>query len=131
MFWLISLTKVADSETEIWMIERTLIEALRNNGNLAQARGWAEWQLTFYASWALNVPTECWEYQMNLADARILAAGVLDPTVPAEAARRQDLLEQAAAMLAPDKIAGRLTVDVQEMLREMKGLQAETAPASR
>jgi hypothetical protein len=55
---------------------------------------------------------------------RLQAASLLDPTVPAEAARRKELLDQAAAALAPDKVAGRLTVDVQEMLREIGRLRA-------
>jgi hypothetical protein len=36
-------------------------------------------------------------------------------------------LDQAAATLAPDKFAGRLTVDVQEALQEIEHLRAATA----
>jgi hypothetical protein len=42
-----------------------------------------------------------------------------------------DLDDQAAATLAPDKVAGQLTVDVQEMLQEIERLRAATAPLSR
>jgi hypothetical protein len=42
-----------------------------------------------------------------------------------------DLDDQAAATLAPDKVAGRLTVDVQEMLQEIERLRAAPAPLAR
>ncbi|HUJ42768.1 MAG TPA: serine/threonine-protein kinase [Opitutaceae bacterium] len=125
LFWICSL---ADSQTELGLIENAMIQALRNIGNLAQARGWAEERLTFQASWFLNLPADIWENQKDLAEMRILVASVLDPTIPSEAARRQELLDQAAAILAPDKVAGRLTVDVQEMLQEIQRLRVATAP---
>ena len=43
-----------------------------------------------------------------------------------ETIRRKKLIVQAAATLAPDKVAGRLTVDVPEMLREIERLRAAT-----
>jgi hypothetical protein len=58
-------------------------------------------------------------------------ASLLDPAAAAEAARRKELIDHAAATLAPDKVASRLTVDVQEMLRELERLRAATAPLSR
>jgi hypothetical protein len=51
-------------------------------------------------------------------------ASSLDPAVPADAAHRKELLDRAAATLAPGNVAGRLTVDVQEMLREIERLRA-------
>jgi hypothetical protein len=74
---------------------------------------------------------EYWRGQKHLAKVRLLAASFLDPTVPAEAARRKELLDRAAATLAPDEVAGRLTVDVQEMLRELERLRVATASRPR
>jgi hypothetical protein len=62
---------------------------------------------------------------------RLQAASLLDLAASAEAARRKELLDRVGATLAPDKVAGRLTVDVQEMLRELERLCAATAPLSR
>jgi len=115
-----------DSQWELGLIGRAMCRALRVTGNLAQARGWAEENLAFEASWLLNLPAENWQNQKDKAEARILVASVLDPTDPAEAGRRGELLEQATAILAPDKVAGRLTVDVQEALQEIARLRAET-----
>jgi hypothetical protein len=61
---------------------------------------------------------------------RLQAASSLDPAVPAEAAHRKELLDRVAATLAPDKVAGRLTVDVQEMLREVERLRTAPPPAN-
>ena len=74
---------------------------------------------------------ECWRAQEHLTVVRLSAASVLDPTVPAETSRRKELLDQAAAILAPDKVAGRLTVDVQEALREIEHLRAIPVPPPR
>ncbi len=125
-----SVFGVWDGETVEWATNDALVEALRRNGDLAKARNWADKSVRVFE---LSVPIfpEYWRTQKDLAIARILAAGFLDPTVPFEAARRQKLLDQAAAILAPDKIAGRLTVDVQDALREIERLRAATAPLSR
>jgi hypothetical protein len=74
---------------------------------------------------------EYWRAQKHLAVVRILAASFLNFAVPYEAARRKELLELAAAILAPGKVAGRLTVDVQEALREIEHLRAASAPRQR
>jgi hypothetical protein len=111
--------------TELWILEDAWVEALRENGDLVQARNWSEGFLNFFGgSWGPDGPGEYWRGQKHLAMVRLQAASLLDPTVPAEAARRKELLDQAAAALAPDKVAGRLTVDVQEMLREIGRLRA-------
>jgi hypothetical protein len=121
---------VWDGDTVEWATDHALVEALRKNGDLAQARNWADKSLRDYE---LSVPIfpEYWRAQKQLAIARLRAATFLDPTVPFEAARRQKLLDQAAAVLAPETVAGRLTVDVQEALRELERLRAATAPLSR
>jgi hypothetical protein len=116
-----------DGGTIYWAAEIAWIEALRKSGDLARARMRADIFLPLQESWAPNYP-EFWRAQKHLASLRILGASVLDSAVPYEAARRKKLLDQAAAALAPDKVAGRLTVDVQEALREIERLRAETTP---
>jgi Protein kinase domain len=122
-----SVYGVCDGDTVVWAIENAWVEALRKNGDLAQARKWTEGLSMSYERWVPSFP-EYWQAQKHLAVARVRAASVLDPTVSFEAARRKELLDQAAATLAPDKVAGRLTVDVQEALQEIGRLRAGTAP---
>ncbi|HUL52029.1 MAG TPA: serine/threonine-protein kinase [Opitutaceae bacterium] len=123
----ISIFRVWDGITELWILEDALIEALRRTGDLAQARIWAQQCLTYFEGSGPNGPGEYWRGQKHLAVVRLLAANVLDPAVPAEAARRKELIDRAAATLAPDKVAGRLTIDVQEALREIERLRATRA----
>ena len=127
----ISIFRVWDGITELWILEDALVEALRETGDLAQARIWAQQCLTYFEGSGPNGPGEYWRGQKHLANVRLLAASFLDPTVAAEAARRKELLDRAAATLAPDEVAGRLTVDVQEMLRELERLRAATASRPR
>jgi hypothetical protein len=124
----ISIFRVWDGITELWILEDALVEALRRTGDPVQARIWAQQCLTYFEGSGPNGPGEYWRGQKHLANVRLLAASFVDPNLPTEAARRKELLDQAAATLAPDKVAGRLTVDVQEMLREIERLRA--APAS-
>jgi len=77
--------------------------------------------------WAPSFP-EYWLAQKQLAFARILAASFFDSTAPFEDARRKELLDQAAISLSPEKVAGRLTVDVQEALKEIARLRAVKTP---
>jgi tetratricopeptide (TPR) repeat protein len=118
--------------TELWILEDAWVEALRKNGDLVQARNWSEGFLSFFGgAWGPNGPGEFWRGQKHLAAVRLQVASLLDPAAAAEAARRKELIDHAAATLAPDKVASRLTVDVQEMLRELERLRAATAPLSR
>jgi hypothetical protein len=112
------------------VIDYARIEALRKNGDLAQAKSWTTDALTFAGSWVPNCP-DYWWAQKYLAEVRLLAASVLDPVVPADAAHRREFLDGAAAILAPDKVSGRLTIDVQEMLREIERLRAPIGPPAR
>jgi hypothetical protein len=121
---------VWDGDTVAWAIENASVEALRINGNTAQARRWMDDILWAQEWWVPSFP-EYWQAQKHLAFARIRAASFCDLAVPFEAARRKELLDQAAATLVPDKVAGRLTVDVQEALREIERLRAATAPPPR
>ncbi len=121
-----SLAGSCDGGTVIWTIENAWVEALRKKGDLAQARKWMDNLQYAYEWWVPSFP-EYWRAQKHLAIVRILAASFLDPASPFEAAKRKELLDQAAATLAPDKFAGRLTVDVQEALQEIEHLRAATA----
>jgi hypothetical protein len=124
-------SSVQGATTELWILEDAWVEALRKNGDLAQARYWAEGFLNFFGgSWGPNGPGEFWRGQKHLAMVRLQAASSLDSAVPAEAAHRKELLDRVAATLAPDKVAGRLTVDVQEMLREIERLRTAPPPAN-
>jgi hypothetical protein len=121
---------VDDGDLVMWAMEHAWVEALRNNGDLAPARKWTDDLRGGYEWWVPSFP-EYWRAQKHLAGICVLAASVLDPAVPFEAERRKELLDQAAAILAPDKVAGRLTVDVQEMLKELERLRAATGPPAR
>jgi hypothetical protein len=125
-----SVYGVCDGDTVVWAIEYAWIEALRKNGDLAQAKNQTRNLRYAYEGWVPSFP-EYWRAQKHLAGICVLAASFLDPAGPFEAAKRKELLDQAAAILAPDKVAGRLTVDVQEALREIERLRAATAPRPR
>jgi hypothetical protein len=114
---------VWDRVAVVWAVHEAMIDGLRKTGQTAQARSMAESEVAGIESWAPNFP-ELWRGQKRMAKFQVLLAGLLDPAVPAEAARRKELFDRAAATLAPDKVAGRLTVDVQEMLREIERLSA-------
>jgi hypothetical protein len=125
-----SVYGVCDGDTVVWAIEYAWIEALRKNGDLAQAKNQTRNLRYAYEGWVPSFP-EYWRAQKHLAILRLLEASILDPAIPFEVVNRKELLDQAAAALAPEKVAGRLTVDVQEALRELERLRAATAPQSR
>ena len=125
-----SVYGICDADTVVWAIENAWVEALRKNGDLAQARKWTDDLLGGYEQWVPSFP-EYWRAQKHLAVICVLAASFLDPAGPLEAAKRKELLDQAAAILAPNKVTSRLTVDVQEALREIERLRAASAPQSR
>ncbi|HUJ43268.1 MAG TPA: protein kinase [Opitutaceae bacterium] len=124
-----SVYGVCDGDTVVWAIENAWIDVLRKEGDLAQARIWTDALLWAYEQWVPSFP-EYWRAQKHLTIVRLQKASVLDPAIPFEAVKRKELLNQAAAVLAPDKVAGRLTVDVQEALRELERLRAPTVPQS-
>jgi hypothetical protein len=118
--------QVKGAVIELWMLEDAAVEACRKAGDMAQARKSAgEAEAYFGLAWGADGPGEYWRGQKHLARVRLQAASVLDPSVPAGAARRKELLVLAAAALAPDKVAGRLTVDVREMLQELAVLRGQ------
>jgi hypothetical protein len=118
---------VWDRIAVIWAVHEAMIDGLRKTGQTAQARSMVESEVAGIESWAPSLP-ELWRGQKRMARFEVSLAGLLDPAVPAEAARRKELLDRAAAILAPDKVASRLTVDVQEILRELERLRTATAP---
>jgi len=120
---------VWDGDAVVCATENALIEELRKNGDLARARKWADDLLWANELWAPRF-SEYWRAQKQLAIVSIRAASFLDPTVPFEAARCKELLDQAAAILSPERVAGRLTVDVQETLKDIERLRATKAPPS-
>jgi len=118
---------VDDGDLVMWAMEYAWVEALRKSGDPAQARKCLDELLAGYESWVPSFP-EYWRAQKHLAGICVLAASFLDPAGPLEAAKRKELLDQAAAILASDKVAGRLTVDVQEALGEVERLRSTNAP---
>ena len=92
-----------------------LAEALAKNGNRERARSLSESVLTDWAAAVVRQP-ENWTIKEELAKSLVLLAGVLDPANPADAARRQSLLDRAAAILNSPESQGRLTVDDKEAL---------------
>jgi len=120
-----SLAGACDGGAVVWAIESAWVEALRKNGELTKARKRID-ELRYAIEWWAPSFPGYWRAQKHLAVVRILAASLLDPTVPFEASRRIQLLNLAAATLAPENVAGRLTVDVQEALKEIERLRAST-----
>jgi tetratricopeptide (TPR) repeat protein len=125
-----SLAGACDGGTVVWAIESAWVDALRKNGELTKARKRMD-ELRYANEWWAPSFPEYWRAQKHLATVRILAASFLDPNVPFEEARRKELLDETDAMLAPDKVAGRLTVDVQESLQEIERLRAAIVTPSR
>jgi hypothetical protein len=120
---------VWDSNAVDWANEYAWIGALRKTGHVAQAKRLADDLLWAHGQWVPSFP-DYWRAQKHLAGLRILSASFLDPAVPIEAGRRKELLDQAAAVLAPENVASRLTVDVREALGEIERLQGAKVPPS-
>ena len=102
---------------------RNLAEALAKSGNRERARSLAE---TALAEWeaAIAHQPENWEGKEVGAQVSVLVASLLDPTKPDEAARRQSLLDRAAAILTSPESVGRLKVDDKELLVKIESLRA-------
>ena len=113
-----------------WATNTALMEALERAGDSRQARHRAESGLANVEMWVPQYP-EYWRAQKLQAAIEVLIARMLDPTNLTEAARRKELLDKAATILAPEKTAGRLTVDVRETLAEIERLRASPARANR
>jgi hypothetical protein len=115
-----------DGDAVVWALENAWCEALRKSGGLEQAKRWAGDLLCAYEDWVPDFP-EYWPAQKHLAVVRVQAAGTLDPADPYEGAHRKQLLDQAAATFAPEKVNGRLTADVQGTLKDIERLSVATA----
>ncbi len=125
-----SVYGIWDDHAFKWAIFNARTEALRDGADRAQFRRSADGYQRYLATWVPGYP-EYWRAQVQLAVARLRVAGFLDPAAPFEAALRQKLLDLAAPTLAPDNVAGRLTVDVREALRELDRLRAAPPPPAR
>jgi tetratricopeptide (TPR) repeat protein len=101
---------------------RNLAEALAKTGNPERARSLAE---TGLAKWedAIAHQPENWEGKEMGAKNLVLLAGLLDPAKPDEAARRQSLLDRAAALLTGPESIGRLKMDDKELLAKIAELR--------
>jgi len=99
-----------------------IAESLRQTGSVRPARNWAE-QLLSLREEEFPRTRDSWCRYKGLAELQILVAGLLDPSVPAEAMRRAELLNRASRLLAPTNVEGRLTVDVQESLTKIANLR--------
>jgi hypothetical protein len=109
---------LGDSSTE-WLIQ---------TGDVAMARSLLEEAVTGWEKFLAEDP-RCWGRRLELARTQVQLAGVLDPTIPADAARRTKLLDQAAVVLAGPEAEGRLTVDAKEARKKLEALRA-AAPKS-
>lgn len=97
-------------------------ESLRQTGSVRSARNWAE-QILSLREGEFPRARDSWYRYKRLAELQIVVAGLLDPSVPAEAMRRAELLNRASRLLAPANVEGRLTVDVQELLAKIANLR--------
>src|ERR1035438_9198767 len=104
-----SLAGACDGGTVVWAIESAWVEALRKNGELTKARKRMD-ELRYASEWWAPSFPGYWRAQKHLAVVRLQSASFLDPAVSYEAARRKELLDQAAVILAPDNVAGRPSV---------------------
>ena len=82
---------------------RNLVEALAKSGNRERARSLAETALANWEAAIVHQP-ESWEAKETGAQVFVLVASLLDPAKPDEAARRQSLLDRAAAILTSPQI---------------------------
>jgi tetratricopeptide (TPR) repeat protein len=102
---------------------RNLVEALAKSGNRERARSLAETALANWEAAIVHQP-ESWEAKETGAQVFVLVASLLDPAKPDEAARRQSLLDRAAAILTSPESVGRLQVDDKELLAQIASLRA-------
>ncbi len=100
----------------------SLAEALATTGNRERARSLAESGLATWTT-ALTHQPENWEGKEISAKNLVILASMLDPTKTEEAARRQSLLVQAAAILTSPESEGRLTVDDKNVLAKIEVLR--------
>ena len=104
-----------------------LAEALTQTGSRERARSLME---SVLARWELTLAhqPENWGIKEGVAGSLVLLAGLLDPTNAEDAARRQSLLDRAAAILNSPEAQNRLSVNDKEVMAKMNSLRA-AAPA--
>jgi tRNA A-37 threonylcarbamoyl transferase component Bud32 len=107
-----------------------LVEALAKSGNRERARSLAETGLTNWEA-AITHQPENWEGKEMGAKVFVTVASLLDPTKPDEAARRQSLLDRAAAILTSPESVGRLQVDDKELLARIESLRAASGTSEK
>ena len=100
----------------------SLAETLATTGNRERARSLAESGLATWMT-ALTHQPENWEGKEIGAKNLVILTSMLDPTKTEEAARRQSLLDQAAAILTSSESEGRLTVDDKNVLAKIEVLR--------
>jgi len=106
------------------MADMNLAEALAKNGNRERARSLAETMLAQWEAAIANHPPMNWSGKEYGAEFSVMAASLLDPAKPDEAARRQSLLDRAATILTSPESVGRLQVDDKELLARITALRA-------
>ncbi|MGP8053362.1 MAG: protein kinase domain-containing protein, partial [Limisphaerales bacterium] len=99
-----------------------LVEALAKASNRERARSLAE---TALAKWEASIAhqPENWQGKEIGAEISVMVASLLDPAKPDEAARRQSLLDRAAAILTSPESIGRLKVEDKELLAKIAALR--------
>jgi serine/threonine protein kinase len=104
-----------------------LVEALAKGGNRERARSLAEavlakWEAAIGEA-AIAHESANWSGKEYGAELSVMVASLLDPAKPDEAARRQSLLDRAAAVLTSPESVGRLKVDDKELLAQIESLR--------
>jgi hypothetical protein len=105
------------------MADMNLAEALAKTGNRERARSLAETMLAQWEAAIANHPLINWSGKEYGAEFSVMVASLLDPAKPDEAARRQSLLDRAAAILTSPESVGRLKVDDKELLAKIASLR--------
>jgi serine/threonine protein kinase len=105
------------------MADMNLAEALAKTGNRERARSLAETMLAQWEAAIANHPLINWSGKEYGAEFSVMVASLLDPAKPDEAARRQSLLDRAAAILTSPESVARLKVDDKELLAKIASLR--------
>jgi serine/threonine protein kinase len=118
-------TYYEDRDTHGALAAARLAEALARTGDFAQAR--TQWESAIAVREAqLTKQPDLWPVKQELTLGLVSLAKLLDPAVPQEAARRQSLLDRAAAILGDPAVQGRLDDRDKSTLAEAQSLRGAT-----
>jgi hypothetical protein len=119
-----AFTEDRDSHTAF--ATEALAETLADTGDLRQAQKLCETALAIREAKLARQP-DLWDLKQALANNLVLFAGTLDSSNAEKAARRQSLLDRAAAILNAPEARSRLTADDQATLAKIESLRRKAS----